>query len=104
MRKLFLPQDELVTLKECMLNHTKSHVRKRCLALFLLSGGDTIPEISKKLDIRTRTIYSWLDNWEANGIIGVFRQKGSGRKPLLSIENVPVVELVKKRFRHFQEA
>ncbi|MCH2177145.1 MAG: helix-turn-helix domain-containing protein [Lentisphaeria bacterium] len=96
MRKLELTQEEYKTLKECMLHHTKSYVRKRCMALYLLNDGNTIPNISKNLGTRTRTIYSWLDNWEANGIIGMFRQKGSGRKPLLSVKDESVVELVKK--------
>lgn len=96
MRTLKLTQEELLTIKECQAKHPKSHVRKKSLALLLLSEEGTIPNISTKLDVQTRTIYSWLDNWEANGIIGLFRQKGSGRKPLLSIDNEQVVELVKK--------
>lgn len=96
MRKLDLTIEESITLHECQKHHPKHIVRDRCFALLQLNKGTTIPQIAKIIDIRTRTIYTWLDNWESIGIVAVMTRKGQGVKSKLSFENKEVVELVKK--------
>jgi transposase len=80
MRKIDLTREELITLKECQKHHTKHNVRNRSMALLLLNKGRTIPQISKIIDVRTRTIYTWLDNWELKGITALMTRKGQGLK------------------------
>lgn len=97
MRKIKLDKFEEITLSECVKNHKKHHVRQRCQAMLLSNESWSVPIISSLLKTRTRTIYSWMNNWEKEGIVGLFIKQGRGRKSSLNIEDKEIVELVKKK-------
>ncbi|MCP3929364.1 MAG: helix-turn-helix domain-containing protein [Bacteroidetes bacterium] len=69
--------------------------RRRAQCILLSSGGKSVQELSDIYAVRTRTIYTWFNLWEANGIKGIARKPGQGRKPLLDKDNAEHVKTVK---------
>jgi transposase len=49
-------------------------------------------------EVRTRTIYTWMNSWESEGIYGLMIHPGRGRKPKLSITDDNLVEHIKKNY------
>lgn len=79
-----LPEDEKLTLSECQKKHKKSHVRNRSHAILLSAEGKSAVVIAELFKVRTRTIYEWLNRWEANGIMGLMLKPGRGSKAKLT--------------------
>jgi len=96
MRYVEATELEQQTLLEGYKNHPSHTVRRRFQAILLSSQRKPVKEIASIFQIRTRTIYTWIDKWELGGVAGLFTKPGQGRPPLLDITNQEVVELVKK--------
>jgi transposase len=96
MRFIKLTTIEEQTLKEGYKNHPKFHVRQRFHALLLSHEGMPIPQIKQIIKTRSRTIYTWMDKWENKGLVGLMIVPGRGVKSKLSVQNIALVELIKK--------
>ncbi len=84
MRKItHLTQEEKQTLEEGYRNSSKAHFRNRCHSILMSYEGYKVKEIARIYKVRTRTIYTWFDNWEAHGISGLIMAKGRGVKAKL---------------------
>jgi transposase len=97
MRKIKFLQSERETLEEGFKNHGKAHVRKRFHTLLLNDSGWSIKDLSLLYKVRTRTIYSWMNKWEKEGLVGLFIRSGRGVKATLNILDEEVVKEVKKK-------
>ena len=97
MRYINLKLEEKQNLENHYKTHPKHYFRQRCYALLLSNGGMSVPQIAELLEVRTRTIYVWMNRWQKNGIAGLSIRVGSGRKPFLSLSNTAIVEVVKKK-------
>lgn len=71
-------------------------MRVRFKALLLSDAGRQVKDIALFSVTRTRSIYTWMDNWETYGVAGLMIKKGRGVKPKLDLEEKELVELVKK--------
>lgn len=89
-----LKESEVITLRECVRNHSKHHVRQRCQSVLWSDEGYGIKEISKLCKVRTRSIYAWFDRWEDMGIVGLMILPGRGRKGKLPLWDMEIVKLV----------
>jgi len=78
-------------------NHRSHSVRCRFKAILLSSQGKQVKDIASIFEVRTRTIYQWMDNWEKDGLLGLLTKPGQGRPPILSLTDSDLVELVKKK-------
>lgn len=78
-----LTEEEIQTLLEGYQNSQKAHFRNRCHSILLSSEGYKVSEIAAFYKVRTRTIYTWFNRWESNGILGLILQKGRGVKAKL---------------------
>lgn len=58
-------------------------VRQRAKCIQLSFHGYEIKEIMRILKVSRNTIYNWLNNWEKSNLIGLYSQKGKGRKTIL---------------------
>ena len=96
-RYIKLTETERITLENGYQNHPKHHFRQRCHTLLLSDAGRSCPEIADLFNIRTRTIYTWMDRWESIGLVGLMIQSGRGVKPLLNIVDTDLIEKVKKK-------
>ena len=79
-----LTQQEIETLQEAHKNHFSAPVRDRCQCLLLNHQGHCVKELALIYSVIPLTIYHWLSRWEEKGLVGLFNQKGVGRKAILT--------------------
>ena len=72
---------ELVTLKEAQKYSDKPYFRERTMAIELSYCGKTVPYIANLLHTRTDTIYTWMNRWESEGIMGLMIKSGRVLNP-----------------------
>ncbi len=74
----------------------KSHLyRRKCHCIVLSNEGKTVQELANLYGVKTRTVYSWFDLWESEGIKGLALKPGRGRKPKLNVSDEIQVKTVK---------
>jgi transposase len=61
----------------------KHHVRQHAQCILLSYRGTEVTELAGIFDKTNRTIYEWLNLWEAGHFAGLYDKKGRGRKPKL---------------------
>ncbi len=61
----------------------KHHVRQRAQCILLSYQGYQVNELAGIFRRTKRTIYEWLNQWEAHHFAGLYDSKGRGRKPKL---------------------
>jgi transposase len=84
MRYIQLDPSEEQTIRELVNNHSNSHIRNRCQSILLSHSSLDVKKIAQTFSVRTRTIYTWFDNFERIGFLGLMTAKGQGRKALQS--------------------
>lgn len=78
---------ETVSLLNRLNKQSQYHqVRQRALCIRLSFEKHTINQLIKIFPVSRRTIYNWLNAWEEWGFIGLYDEKGRGRKPLFNSE------------------
>ena len=66
---------------------SKHHqVRQRALCIRLSFEKHTIKELMAIFNVSRSTIYNWFNNWEEEGLRGLYDYKGRGRKKLFDEE------------------
>ena len=70
--------------------------RNRCHAILLSFMGYEVSQIAQIFSVKERTVYTWFNNWEKLGLIGLKTTPGQGRKPKLSLDNTEHVQAVEK--------
>lgn len=91
-----LSEAELVTLEQGHKYGKSVDFRQRCQMLLLSNRGYEVKQIVDVLEVCPQTVYSILKGWEKQGIAGLIRRKGQGRRPNLQLDNARHVEAVKK--------
>ncbi|MCP4393506.1 MAG: helix-turn-helix domain-containing protein [Alphaproteobacteria bacterium] len=82
-----MSEEEKTTLEDGYKNHSKAHFRNRCKSILMSNSGYKVSEIARFFEVRTRTIYTWFNEWEKNGIDGLTISPGRGVKAALDINN-----------------
>ena len=86
---------------ECAYREGKTHhYRERCQAILLSHQKYSIGELALMFKKQEDTIRGWFNRWEADGLSGLEIRKGRGLKPKLSITDIELVELVKKKSKN----
>ena len=97
MRYINLTNEEKAALENVWRNSPKHHFRRRCHSILLSAEDYKVPEIAKLMNVRTRTIYSWFNNWANSGIDGLTIQPGRGIKAKLdTIANSQITQIHKQ--------
>jgi transposase len=81
---IVLTQEEVLTLQEGHKNHPCYQVRNRCQCLLLSNQGKEVKELAVLFSVIPLTIYTWFYRWQEKGLVGLFNEKGRGRKGILS--------------------
>jgi transposase len=103
-RYLKLIEAEEITLKEGLSHHPKAEFRQRANALLMSHSGLSIAFISKFNDVNINTVGRWFTCWEKEGIVGLMRQVGQGRKPILKLSNTEHIAALDKAVEtHYQD-
>ena len=91
-----LTKSEITALEEGMKSDKGYQYNQRCHAILLSHKGQTVKELKAIFNVTHQTLYSWFDNYEKVGIIGLENKSGRGRKPVLCTDNKEHVEAVEK--------
>ena len=104
-RCIELSQEEAFTLREGLKYYPKHEFRRSCQALLWSAKGWSVKTIATELEVCQLSVSSWLTAWQQQGLVGLMRQKGQGRKPILSITNPTHHQALKKAVAtHYQDA
>lgn len=91
-----LADTEIIALKAGMKSDKGYQYNQRCHAVLLSQKGHSVSEIKSIFSVSHQTVYSWLNNYEKDGISGLENKPGRGRKALLRTDNKDHVEAVEK--------
>ena len=86
-RCISLSDTEKLTLREALKNHPKHEFRRACQALLWSYKGFSAKEVAAYTEVSQHSIGKWLSVWQEQGLVGLMRQKGQGKKPILSLTN-----------------
>lgn len=78
-----LPESEKQTLEEYLSNGSKKHLRNRCQCILLNNKGLNVKILSDIFETRTRTIYTWIHQYDKFGFLGLTIKPGRGVKSKL---------------------
>lgn len=67
-------------------------VRNRAQCIILSYQGFSTEQLMTIFGISRRTLYNWLSRWEKSGFIGLYNEKGRGRKAKLSPSQIAQVK------------
>lgn len=67
--------------------HEKSQYREKCRVILLNHAGVSITQIADHLKISHITVGRWLIAWQIRKFDSLDRQKGQGRKAILTLTN-----------------
>lgn len=87
-----LTKIEIVTLTECIMNHTNHRSRSRAQAILLSNRKYTIKQLSDIFVVQRDTLFNWLTRWDNDGVVALLDAPREGRPPKLSPEGVKFVE------------
>jgi len=74
----------------------KSHIfRRKCQCILLSHEGKTVSELCEFFSVSRISIYTWLKEWESQGIAGLQLKPGRGRPPKLNLQDPKQVKKVK---------
>jgi transposase len=82
-----LSEPEEITLTEGLHHHPKAEFRQKSNALLMSHKGLTISFIASFFRVKPHTIGVWFKDWETEGLCGLRRMKGQGRKSILKVSN-----------------
>jgi transposase len=104
-RCIELAASEQSTLREGLKYHPKHEFRRACQALLWSAKGWAVKDIAAELEVCQLSVSSWLNRWQDQGLVGLRRQKGQGRRAILSVTNTAHQQALKQAVAdHYQDA
>ena len=97
MRYIKLNKISLKMLKEMYKNHSNFVMRQRAQILLFSHKNLQINKISILLDVERKTVTRCFDNWEQNGLMGLYTKKGQGRKHRFTEEEAKEIKKIVKK-------
>lgn len=91
-----LDETEVVTLEQGLKYGPAVDFRQRCQMLLLSHKGYQVKQIVDVVDVCPHTVYSAMKSWREDGIAGVIRKKGQGRKATLQLDNEQHIQAAQK--------
>jgi transposase len=80
-------QTDTLNLLERIYKQSKyHHVRRRAQCIKLSYEGHKMNDLSKIFGVTRKTIMDWLNDWDDFSLVGLYQQKGRGRKSKLNDE------------------
>ncbi len=100
-----LTKAERLTLQEAWKYGPTARVRQRAHALYLSAQGFRIPHLVPIFEVDRDTLSGWIDDWEQDGVVGLFDAPRTGRSPIYSAEQCQRLrELVDEEPRQLKRA
>jgi transposase len=90
-RKVF---PETQRLLQRLYRQSRHHqVRQRAHCILLSSQDYSIAQLMDIFSVSRKTLYNWLNNWEAQGVLGLYNRPGRGRKNTFCPEQIEQIRL-----------
>lgn len=74
-----LTESEIQTLHEMQHHHPIRRARMRAHSILLSHQGYSIPQIARVYGVERRSVSSWLDRWQHEGLVGLYDRPHPGR-------------------------
>lgn len=68
-------------------------VRQRAHCILLSSQDYSIAQLIEIFQVSRKALYSWFNNWEAQGVLGLYNCPGRGRKSTFTLEQIEQIRL-----------
>lgn len=91
-----LTETERITLEQGYKYGQAVDFRQRCQMLLLSNKSYQVKQLVDVLDVCPKTVYNVIRSWRTEGIAGLIRKKGQGRKATLQADNAHHVEATQK--------
>lgn len=91
-RYIKLSPSEVTTLEEGYKNVSHHQFKSRCHCLLLSHQGYDMATLKSIFQVSHPTITNWFDNWEEQGIVGLWNKSGQGRKSILTDSDKPLIK------------
>jgi transposase len=91
-----LSESEILSLENIIKSGEKAHFRDRCQCILLSNRHYKVKDLSDLYQVRTRTIYTWIHNYERLGISSLNICAGRGVKAKLDTLSEDNIALLKK--------
>ena len=76
------------TLKYASRLAPQPYVRERAHAVLLSCRGFSVTQIAAFFDMQYQTVSRWLDDWEEEGLSGLYKCHSGGRSPIYDEQEV----------------
>ncbi len=96
---LKLSESEKKLLQETSMYHPKPEVRMRCQGLLLNDFGMNQKNVAKFMNISENTFVNWKKAWLSEGLNGLIRKEGQGRKQIISLDNPQHLEVIEEALK-----
>lgn len=74
-----LTPEQLEIVEQAMHHDERPVARQRSQAIYLLHKGHRPGEVAEMMNVTSRTIYNWYNDWQERGQDGLVRKPGGGR-------------------------
>lgn len=91
-----LSAEELKELRHYAFQTTNKTIQKRCQCILYSYYGIDTKDITACCNIDRRSIYNWIERWEAGGIEALKDKPGRGLKPRLNVACQEQVERIRQ--------
>lgn len=92
-----LSESEILSLENIIKSDAKAHFRNRCQCILLSNRCYTVKDLSRLYEVRTRSIYTWIHNYEELGIESLNISVGRGVKAKLDTLSEDNIKLLKEK-------
>jgi len=98
-----LSESEILSLEKIINSDAKAHFRNRCQCIVLNNRCFTVKELSRLYEVRTRSIYTWIHNYEKSGIESLKIATGRGIKAKLDTLSEANIKLLKEKLPYIRK-
>jgi transposase len=79
-------------------------VRQRAHCIVLKSQDYSIAQLMEIFSVSRKTLYNWFNNWEVQGVLGLYNRPGRGRKSTFNAEQMEQIRAwVKQQPRQLKQ-
>jgi transposase len=68
-------------------------VRQRAHCILLSSQDYSIAQLMEIFSVSRKTLYNWFNNWETQGVLGLYNRPGQGRKRTFNCEQIEQIRV-----------
>jgi transposase len=68
-------------------------VRQRAHCILLSTQDYSIAQLMEIFSVSRKTLYNWFNNWETQGVLGLYNRPGQGRKRTVNADQIKQIRI-----------